>query len=576
MPPTAEEMEDNVMNSLRQSRLKTLFQKDVWDLFGSLLLSLQLTTHRHMFKTYRDTFVGQEALQSLVSLKFIRSPISDDLSRLVPMSTHNAILSQESAMSLMQHFLDGSLIQDATTKERALYFSPKTIYRLTYKGYVVLEEFLEKTDIQAEADHLVGARSSQPVPRPKLWRLERRVADDELVLTQTIVTKLFRQFAGRHPNYGQKDYTGVLMVPFDRRNKVLDPLFRKKDTLPLGGKISVLSTTHCMKAPVLINWLCDHTDISTPREATEVAAHFVRLGLIALVSDNGKKGGKVSTFMVNGSTQRGNSFVTALGEFVYTHSSIYCITDEGNRVAGWARNRLQIEEDALIDLLLSYPGAFPEAQIPVKDRPADPVNASRFKKFVKDSSMLVLFRQFMADERAEYDLAFWIDVEDLKTEFEKLSKIPAPLSDDPPVASSSKTPMQPLATQGRPYETLCNIPFLIYNTYLAPNSTCKLSFNIGEDLRTALQEHLEVSLEYLTNQALTADIALPGDPTTLRVDQLEAIVKVYERFQDRMLATLADDFVPKFLKSPKFLAKRINLIPEETQDPFADVVEEAR
>lgn len=212
----------------------------------------------------------------------------------------------------MQHFVDGSLIKEATTKEHTIYFAPKSIYQLTYKGFVVLEEFIEQNDIQDDADHLVVARSSQPSPRPKLWRLERRPADDDLILTQAIVTKLFRQFAGRRPNYGQRELTGVLMVSFVRRNKVLDPHFRKKDSLPLGGKVSGVTSTHCMKAPILVQWLCDHTIISSPREAAEVAAHFVRFGLLVLVSDKDKvaKGDTVSTFVVHGPTQRGDPFVT--------------------------------------------------------------------------------------------------------------------------------------------------------------------------------------------------------------------------------------------------------------------------
>jgi hypothetical protein len=212
----------------------------------------------------------------------------------------------------MQHFVDGSLINEATTKEHTIYFAPKSIYQLTYKGFVVLEEFIEQNDIQDDADHLVVARSSQPRPRPKLWRLERRPADDDLILTQAIATKLFRRFAGRRPNYGQRELTGVLMVPFDRRNKVLDPHFRKKDSLPLGGKVSAVTSTHCMKAPMLVHWLCDHTIISSPREAAEVAAHFVRFGLLVLVSNKDKfsKADTVSTFVVHGPIQRGDPLVT--------------------------------------------------------------------------------------------------------------------------------------------------------------------------------------------------------------------------------------------------------------------------
>lgn len=247
---------------------------------------------------------SHEAVQSLGSIKIIRSPDTRDLSNLVPLSTRTAKLSEDSALAILQHFLDASLISDATKKEN-LHFKTKGIYMPTPKGLLVLEEFIQTCDLESEADHLIAILSSRPTPRPKLTRLERRRADDELIITQLTMANLFRDFVGPFPNHDWKDHTGVLLFSEKQTYKLLKDVF-KKDDRPFGGKASSIRTTHCVRAPVIIHWLCDNTVISSPQEGAEVAAQFIRFGLLVLVDDRAEKGESVSTFKVTGSTSRGN------------------------------------------------------------------------------------------------------------------------------------------------------------------------------------------------------------------------------------------------------------------------------
>lgn len=248
-------------------------------------------------------------MKSLASLKFLCSPDTRDTFNLAPGIMPIVKLPESSALTLMQHFVDGSFIKDPTTKAETLIFDKQDIYTLTAKGLRVLEEFVQDFQLESEADHLIAALGTQPVPRPKLLRPTRQ-DDDELVITQTIVYRIFRQFVGRFPNYisiGWRDHTGVLLAPKDRSSKLLKALF-KKDPRPLDGKVT--SKPHCTEAPRIIHWLCGNTAISCPHEAAEMAAQFVRFGLIVLLALQTEKASEVTKFTATGSVPRGNTNVT--------------------------------------------------------------------------------------------------------------------------------------------------------------------------------------------------------------------------------------------------------------------------
>ncbi|KJA23773.1 hypothetical protein HYPSUDRAFT_39616 [Hypholoma sublateritium FD-334 SS-4] len=560
IPPGA--LERDITRDLTRTRLGTLFQKDTCDLFCSLMLSIKLAKHKRMaFKTYHNSFLGHDAMRRFESLMVIRSPDARDPANLIPMSMRETNSPEDSALWLMQLFVDSSLIQDATTKEETLFFEKSGIYTPTPKGVRILEEFIRECDLEAEAAHLVAVLGAQPMPRPKLIRISRNPADDELILTHPVVWHLFRHLAGRTQNYtykGWQDDTGVLLSPRSETARMLKTAL-KKDPRPLSGKISAADRTHCVQAARIIHWLCGHTTISSPREAAEVAAQLVRFGLIVYVGITGGGNAAQSTkFTVNGPVVRGNPSVTATAEFIYSYRAIYAVTTEGCAVAGWLHSKA-----ARAALLPDFNASNVPDATPLKEEPEDPVNAARLRKFIKDPALRVLFRQFLSESRCENDLSFWIDVEDFKTEFEIASALSSPpILDLPPVEGSSATPLEPPPPPTRPHESLGNRPFLIYNTYFTPAGNCQLSVNIGNDLQEELKRTLEQCVENLTNKILLNEAAAlsaaAGDETTLGIDQLAIIAWLFGRIQNRVFCTLADEQIPKFLKWPKFLATRID------------------
>ena len=237
----------------------------------------------------------------------------------------------------------------------------------------------------------------------------------------------------------------------------------------------------------------------------------------------------------------------ATAEFRYSHRGVYAITDEGNFLAGWPGK--QIPSMVFVsDLLAAIPGPDQDAESP-NEEPVSAENAEHLRNFIKDPATLVLLRQFLSEKRREHDLSFWIDVEDFKVAFEKVTKVmrlPAPPT-PPPVAGSSKTQMEPLPPPNRPHESLSNIPFLIYNTYLAPSCECKISINIGSSPREELQRSLEHCIECLTEKvsASATDDFMSEASTTLEVDQLEILVWLYDRIQTQIFSALAKHAVPR-------------------------------
>ena len=70
------------------------------------------------------------------------------------------------------------------------------------------------------------------------------------------------------------------------------------------------SYKYCFQAVTALEWLCDFTSIVGRDEAAEMAAHFVRFGLITLVSDKRKGNDSAIIFTVRGSAPAGNSPVS--------------------------------------------------------------------------------------------------------------------------------------------------------------------------------------------------------------------------------------------------------------------------
>ena len=215
-------------------------------------------------------------------------------------------MTRDMAKAMSQHFMDARLIENAADPSSNL-FKDRGVYVLTPKGLHVLERFISKNGINS--DHLQQVFVSQPICI-KLLHLERRSADDEIIVTQSVITALFRRFVGRSPNYPAS--STPLVDAFQRyndRSKGVSLMDVTEKAQPLLGKSQQVHKC-CFAAVTALEWLCDFTSVVGREEAAEMAAQFVRFGLITLVSDKRKNNDSAIIFTVRGSTPGGNSPVT--------------------------------------------------------------------------------------------------------------------------------------------------------------------------------------------------------------------------------------------------------------------------
>jgi hypothetical protein len=302
--------------------------KDTLDLFATLIVSLNLTTHKQYFRTFPNSFTTcvfhsffpahsshnlsrDEAAANLASLKFSQSnrgPDPRDRSRIVTTTTTTTFsMTRDMAKAMCQHFMDARLIENAADLGSNL-FKDRGTYALTPKGLHVLERFISKNGMNS--DHLQPVFASQPICI-KLLHLERRSADDEIIVTQSVITALFRRFVGRHPNYPTQPSSNPpdAFQEYHERSKGVPLMDVQERAQPLLGKPTI-THRYCFAAVSALEWLCDFTSVVGREEAAEMAAQFVRFGLIKLVSDKRKNNDSAIIFTVRGSTPGGNSPVT--------------------------------------------------------------------------------------------------------------------------------------------------------------------------------------------------------------------------------------------------------------------------
>lgn len=201
-------------------------------------------------------------------------------------------MTREMAKGICQHFLESHLIENGTDL-LASQFKDRGIYMITAKGLHILERFITKNGIGG--DHLLAIFASQPICM-KLLHLERRQGDDEIMVTRSVLEVLFRRFAGKEANivkvseeelanqYLQRWYTKTTdKAPGpDEVDRGLGVPVRKV----VSGEKGVAEYHFTANNAML--WLLDYTTAVGQDEASELAAQFVRYGLIELVSDKGK------------------------------------------------------------------------------------------------------------------------------------------------------------------------------------------------------------------------------------------------------------------------------------------------
>ncbi|KAH9987902.1 regulator of G protein signaling [Russula compacta] len=544
------------------------FLKDTLDLFATLVVSLQLTTHKQFFRSFPNSFSTDEAAANLASLKFSQSnrgPDPREPSRVITTTTTTTFsMTRDMAKAMSQHFMDARLIENAADPSSNL-FKDRGVYVLTPKGLHVLERFISRNGING--DHLSHVFITQPICM-KLLHLERRSVDDEIIVSQSVITALFRRFVGRQANFPSQPTTPNLdaTAAYHERAKGIQ-LMDVTDRQPSGsgGKSQSVTHRYCFAALAALEWLCDFTSVVGREEAAEMAAQFVRFGLIYLVSDKRKNNDSAIIFTVRGSAPGGNSPVSQTGEFRCTAKAIYKITEEGVRTARWdlarvaglrdspnsstanlsTTDRSSIDKegipksmstsDAKIHRRISLAEKLNAAY--TADGPADKrtkeSNTERLQFIIDNPTLCHLFRDFLRDNFCEENLAFYLEVQDFKRN------------------GKGHTVGQQAMEQH--HESLIQQAYAIYTMYLAPSSQSEL--NIDHGLRNELSAYLSEVMQGLTGTPFQG--RLEADQlSAFNATQLSMMIRLYERIQTHVFRLMATDSVPKFTKTPRFLALR--------------------
>lgn len=470
-------------------------------------------------------------------------------------------MTRDMAKAMCQHFMDARLIENATDPTSNL-FKDRGVYQLTAKGLHVLERFISKNGINS--DHLQPVFASQPICI-KLLHLERRLSDDEIIVTQSVITALFRRFVGRQPNYPHSDNRDTdPFLRYHERAKGI-PLFDLQEKSSKG----YLTTRFSFYAVAALEWLCDFTSVVGREEAAEMAAQFVRFGLITLVSDKRKNTDSAIIFTVRGSSPAGSSGPPVNGEFRCTNKAVYKITDEGRRVARWGEPRTAAHDSPSASTTEIASRSSVEAsddggdhsnrenrlhrRVSVAEfgeKRSKETNADRLQYIMDSPRLRALFREFLRHNICEENLSFWMEVEDFKRKFLITSSAMASDRTTRPGGSRS-TPGQ--AAMEKHHELLIQTASLIFNNYLAHSSPSEL--NIDHTLRNELTNYLEEVVSSVTGKKFQGRLE-PEHASALNATQLQHIIRLYERIQGHVFRLMATDSVPKFMKSPAFQASR--------------------
>jgi len=414
----------------------------------------------------------------------------------------------------------------------------------------------------------------------KLLHLERRSTDDEIIVSQSVVLALFRRFVGRQPNPAPEQEIADPFIKYDARAKGIQ-LTDHKDRLNLNGPVQ----KYCFQAVTALEWLCDFTSVIGREEAAEMAAQFVRYGFIQLVSDKRKNNDSAIIFTVRGAAGPPDSGIAQHGEFRCTNKAIYQITEEGCKVARWGEHdrsardspntsnanlssvTTRSSQEPVADTEEAKAEAklhrrFSQTERQLKGREEDSKkghkesNTERLRHIIEEPQLRTLFREFLRSNFCEENLAFYIEVQDFKRKFNITSSaIASPASQR---GQKSSTPGQ--AAMERHHEALAQMAFVIYNTYLAPSSQCEL--NIDHGLRNELVAYLSEIITNMTGKAFQGRVEME-QANAFNATQLQSMIRLYERIQMHVFRLMAADSVPKFIKTPRFLALRVRLRDED-------------
>jgi len=456
--------------------------QDFKDLFATLIVSLlPLSAHRVRLTKVEHTFLSEDAINNLGSLKFSQSnrmPDPKDPSRIVTTTTTTTFsMAKDMARSICQRFLEARFIQSADGKYQQVYNMKGSVWQLTPKGICILDRFCSRNGIQQkQVAELIGNSLTQ------LVILERDGQSDKLLTDRGTIEVIFRRFIGAN---GPNVKSSVSSADSDSLSDYKDGLTGVKMAAErkVGGK--TFKDTFTGKSAT--DWLMDCSTTVDRRETIEIASLFVEYDLIEAVQQD-----RAHMMQYPGHTL-----------FQPTKHAIYQVTQRGkdllNGSATAARGR-QSESEGF---------AANSRSVGI----ARDSNTQRLDKILNDPALRLLFRENLRETHCEENLSFYIDVDEFVRQCRQATKV------------AQKSPGNIASLDG--IKEIMAQAYGIYNAFLAPGSPCEL--NIDHQLRNNLATRM--------TKAVGQDVAM--------IDTLSEVTALFEDAQNAVFKLMASvSFLP--------------------------------
>ncbi|KAI1168409.1 CPRGS-1 [Nemania serpens] len=410
--------------------------QDFKDLFSTLIVSLlPLSPHRVRLTRVEHTFLSEDAINNLGSLKFSQSnrmPDPKDPTRIVTTTTTTTFsMAKDMARSICQRFLDARFIESADGKLQPVYTMKGAVWQLTPKGVCVLDRFCSRNGIQQrQIGDLVAQGSSH------LCILERDPATDKLVMDRGTMEVVFRRLCGANGGLNVKPTVGA--ADADSLSDYRDGLTGVKmaSERKISGK--VFKDTFTGKA--CSDWLMDCCTTVDRRETYEMSSLFVEYELMESVQPD-------RAYMATS---------PSAAIFQPTKNAVYQLTSRGKElITGVGRGRTS-ESDGL-GTSAGRPGVARDS------------NTQRLDKILNDAALRLLFRENLRETHCEENLSFYLEVD----QFVRSCR-----------GAIKSAQRNPNTTSMDGIKEIMAQAYGIYNAFLAPGSPCEL--NIDHQLRSNL------------------------------------------------------------------------------------------
>jgi GTPase-activating protein SST2 len=458
-----------------------------------LVVSLPLAPHRVRLTRVEHSFLSEEAINNLGSLKFSQSnrmPDPKDPSRIVTTTTTTTFsMAREMARSVCQRFLDARFVESADGKQSREFTMKGSVWQLTPKGIHVLERFCSKNGIQQRhvTELVNSARNTM-----QLVILERDSDTDKLSADRSTIEVIFRRFVGQN---GPNVKVSTSSADSDSLSEYKDGIagVRMASERRVGSPPRTVYQTFTGKGAT--DWLMDCCTTVDRREAAELASLFLEQELIWCVQSD-------RAYL----SQFGAQDKDRVAKFQPTKAAIYQLTQKGKDVINLVQRERTSESE----------GASAAQRAGV----SRDSNTQKLDKILSDPALRLLFRENLRDTHCEENLSFYLDVGDFLKSCRSAIKAHSPSRNSE--ASSSSRALDSVK------ETMASA-YGIYNAFLAPGSPCELNI-----------DHL------LRNQLATRMTKAVGQDASM-IESLKEVTKLFEDAQLSVFKLMASVSPPSLL-----------------------------